>query len=148
MIQSAFPEKSRIQYKPRGGITGYRAGVPPRGKRLAQVLLLRLGLFGLYAVSIVLSRLLVLFLELSEDGGLFPLVLRPIAVVDDPIDHAVIVLQQFLHLLQGVVLEELRHLLKSEGVHIPGLLRTVPARHDHIAHAQGMPVKLTGLSKI
>ena len=59
---------------PRGGIIGYCAGVPPRGKISAQVLLLRLGLFGLRAVPIVFGGLLVLFLELSEAGGFLSLV--------------------------------------------------------------------------
>ena len=70
-------------------------------------------------------------------------------VVDDPVDHVVIVLEHHLGVLQRVfVIKKGGQLIKSKAVRIISLRLPVQVERDYVADAQAVTAKIIGTIEV
>ena len=118
---------------------------PEPGIVLAQINILSfILLWKFWPARLTLRSFFLFFLKLLQHRRLFLFfILSAIAIVDDSIDHAIVILQQLLHLFQWTIREEFRHLFESKGVNIVGLILPILMHDDYITDAQRVTAKIS-----
>ena len=87
------------------------------------------------------------FKQSGRRGFLRTLFLGP--VVDDPVDHVVIILEHHFGVLQCVfVLKKGGQLIESKAVRVIALRLPVQVERDHVADAQAVTAKIIGTIEV
>ena len=87
------------------------------------------------------------FEQSGRIGFLRTLFLGP--VVDDPVDHVIIILEHHFGVLQRVfVLKKGRQLIKSKAVRVIALRLPVQVERDYVADAQAVTAKIIGTIEV
>ena len=76
------------------------------------------------------------------------LFLFAVSVVNDPVNHTIVIFQKLLNLLQRVVCEELRNLPESKGIYLECLILTVLVKNNNIAHTQRVASKISRMTQV